>query len=99
MYFKAKKFETNDGAGARPVASAEEWLGRNISAKRRLWERLNPRHRRLLHLLAQALAAQQDKSAPERPARNRLLAALDELERLATRIERLLGELRGPPRR
>jgi hypothetical protein len=31
---------------ARPVESGEQWLGRNATGKRRLWERLNPRHRK-----------------------------------------------------
>src|SRR6202158_4938232 len=30
----------------RPAGTGEEWLGRNRSSKRRLWERLNPRSRR-----------------------------------------------------
>jgi len=27
----------------RPAGTGEEWLGRNRSSKRQLWERLNPR--------------------------------------------------------
>jgi len=78
-------------SSTRPVASAEEWLGRNRDDKRRLWERLNPRHRKLLRVLATALALRQDKAHLSEPVRARLLAALDELERLAARIEQLLS--------
>lgn len=73
-----------------PTASGEEWLGRNRGEKRRLWERLNPRHRKLLRVLATALALRQDKAHRPEPVRARLLAALDELERLAARVEQLL---------
>ncbi len=41
-------------AAGRPEISGEQWLGRNASDKRRLWERLNPRHRRMLRLVARA---------------------------------------------
>jgi len=80
----------------RPVASGEEWLGRNRGEKRRLWERLNPRHRKLLRVLATALALRQDKAHLAEPARARLLAAFDELERLAARIEQLLTLRKQP---
>lgn len=83
-------------AKSTPVQSAEEWLGRNRDEKRRLWERLNPRHRKLLRVLATALALRQDKAHLPEPARARLLAALDELERLATRIERVLTLRKQP---
>jgi len=73
----------------QPTASGEEWLGRNAPEKRRLWERLNPRHRKLLRVLATALALRQDKAHLPEPVRARLLAALNELERLAARIEQL----------
>ncbi len=76
---------------ARPLASGEQWLGRNASAKRRLWERLNPRHRKQLLLLARALALRQSQARLPEPVRAKLLAALDELERLAARIEKLLA--------
>lgn len=74
----------------QPTTSGEEWLGRNRGEKRRLWERLNPRHRKLLRVLATALALRQNKAHLPEPVRGRLLAALDELERLAARIEQLL---------
>ena len=76
----------------RTVASGEEWLGRNRSEARRLWERLNPRHRRLLRVLGQALALRQTKATLPDAMRAKLLAALDELERLAARIETLLAQ-------
>ena len=74
-----------------PVASGEQWLGRNANAGRRLWERLNPPHRRLLRLLARALVLRQEKARLPEAARAKLLTALDELDRLAARIERLLA--------
>jgi len=73
---------------SQPTRSAEQWLG--IGDRRRLWERLNPRHRRLLRVLAHALVLAQDKARLPEPARMRLLAALDELERVARRLEHLL---------
>jgi len=86
-------------AAGRPEASAEQWLGRNASSKRRLWERLNPRHRKTLRLLAQAFAMRQSQARlPDEP-RAKLLAALEELERLTARIEKLLASIatRTPP--
>jgi hypothetical protein len=72
----------------QPTRSAEQWLG--IGDRRRLWERLNPRHRRLLRVLAHALVLAQDKARLPELARMRLLAALDELERVARRLEQFL---------
>jgi hypothetical protein len=85
----------------RPVASAEQWLGRNVTSGRRLWERLNPRHRRHLLVLARALVLHQEKARLPEAARTRLLAALDELERLVARIEKLLVAvaIQTPPER
>ena len=82
--------EPNEG---KPVASAEQWLGRNTSDRRKLWERLNPRHRRLLRLLARALVLRQGKARLPEAERSRLAAALDEVERLARRIEQILATL------
>jgi hypothetical protein len=76
----------------QPTASGEEWLGRNAPKKRRLWEQLNPRHRKLLRVLATALALRQSKAHLPEPVRARLLAALDDLEHLATHVERLLNQ-------
>jgi hypothetical protein len=83
----------------RPAASGEAWLGRNRSDRRRLWERLNPRHRKELRLLAEALAAQQSHARLPEPARSRLDAAIQELERLVRRIAAILSEVarRAPP--
>jgi hypothetical protein len=80
-------------ATGRPSATGEEWLGRNRTEKRRLWERLNPPHRRLLRLLAEALALQQNHGRLSDPDRARLSAALAELDRLASRLSSLLREL------
>ena len=43
----------------RPAGTGEEWLGRNRSSKRRLWERLNPLSRKQIRVIAEALALQQ----------------------------------------
>src|SRR5208337_4522735 len=83
----------------RSVESAESWLGRNRSSKRRLWERLNPRHRKELRMLAEALALQQNHARLPDPLRARLDTALAELERLVRRIAAILAEVarRTPP--
>src|SRR5208283_2586573 len=83
----------------RAVESAESWLGRNRSSKRRLWERLNPRHRKELRMLAEALALQQNHARLPDPLRARLDAALAELDRLVRRIAAILAEVarRTPP--
>jgi hypothetical protein len=83
----------------RSVESAEAWLGRNRSNKRRLWERLNPRHRKELRMLAEALALQQNHARLPEPVRVRLDATLAELERLVRRIAAILAEVarRTPP--
>jgi hypothetical protein len=75
----------------RPVASGEQWLGRNAGEKRRLWERLNPRHRKSLLMLARALALRQSSARLPEPFRATLLALLEELDRLAARVEKLLA--------
>ena len=77
----------------RPAASAEDWLGRNRSEKRRLWERLNPRHRRLLRILAEALALHQSQGRLSDADRARLSSALAELDRLSARLHALLRQL------
>ena len=83
-------------ADGRPVASGDEWLGRNSSARRRLWEQLNPRHRLELRLLARALALRQSKGRIPENIRQKLLAALEELDHLARRIEHILATLTKP---
>ena len=75
----------------RPELSGEAWLGRNASEKRRLWERLNPRHRRTLRMLGRAMALRQSQAQLPEAVRLALAAALDEIERLAARIERLVA--------
>jgi hypothetical protein len=84
----------------RPAGTGEEWLGRNRSAKRRLWERLNPRHRKELRIIAEALAMQQTHANLPEPLRARLSESIEQVERLARRIEALLAEVtrRTPPR-
>jgi len=84
----------------RPAGTGEQWLGRNRSAKRRLWERLNPRHRKELLVIAEALAMQQTHANLPEPLRARLSESIEQLERLARRMEALLAEVtrRTPPR-
>jgi septal ring factor EnvC (AmiA/AmiB activator) len=84
----------------RPEATGEGWLGRDRGEKRRLWERLNPRHRKQLRVLAEALALRQNAGRLPEPLSARLSAAIEELERVAARIGALLQELarRTPPR-
>ncbi len=84
----------------RPAGTGEEWLGRNRSAKRRLWERLNPRHKKELRVIAEALAMQQTHANLPEPLRARLSESIEQVERLARRIGALLAEVtrRTPPR-
>jgi len=83
----------------RPARTGEEWLGRNRSSKRRLWERLNPLSRKQIRIVAEALALQQTHAQLADPLRARLSAALQELDRLVSRIRALLVEVarRTPP--
>jgi hypothetical protein len=102
MLFQIRKQNTAPPAepeAGRPAGSGEEWLGRNRSSKRRLWERLNPRSRKQIRVLAEALALQQTHAQLPEPQRARLSAAVGELERLAGRIRALLQEVarRTPP--
>jgi hypothetical protein len=85
--------------GGRPAGTGEEWLGRNRSAKRRLWERLNPRSRKQMRVIAEALAMQQTHASLPEPVRARLSAAMEELDRVVRRIDALLAEMarRAPP--
>ncbi len=84
----------------RPAGTGEEWLGRNRSAKRRLWERLNPRHRKDLRLIAEALALQQMHANLPEPLRAQLSETIEQLERAVRRIAAVLAEVtrRTPPR-
>jgi hypothetical protein len=83
----------------RPAGTGEEWLGRNRSSKRQLWERLNPLSRKQIRVIAKALALQQTHAQLPEPLRARLSAVHGELERLVNRISRLLTEVarRTPP--
>ena len=110
MLFRTRKPNTTAGTTAagnstepeagRPAGTGEEWLGRNRSAKRRLWERLNPRHRKELRVIAEALAMQQTHANLPEPLRARLSESIEQVERLARRIGALLAEVtrRTPPR-
>ena len=83
----------------RPAGTGEEWLGRNRSSKRQLWERLNPRSRKQIRVMAEALALQQTHAQLPEPLRARLSAAVSELERHLARIRALLLEVaRRTPR-
>src|SRR5437773_12420296 len=83
----------------RPAGTGEEWLGRNRSSKRRLWERLNPISRKQIRVIAEALALQQTHAQLPEPLRARLSAAGSEGERLASRVRARLGggARRAPP--
>ena len=96
MIHAESKPPSPEPAEGRPVASGDEWLGKNAGTRRRLWERLNPRHRRELRLLARALAMSQTKEHIPPSIRQQLLAAVDEFGRLSRRIEQLLVLLTKP---
>src|SRR5258706_11206216 len=95
MNFMIRKKKQNPAAVAepeagRPAGTGEEWLGRNRSSKRRLWERLNPRSRGQIRLIAEALALHQTHGQLPEPLRAPLSATIRE-------IERLVGRGKGPP--
>jgi len=94
-----KNEQAPEPQAGRPAESGEGWLGHNRSGKRQLWGRLNPRHRKELRLLAEALALQQNHARLPEAARGRLDAALAELDRVIRRITGILAELarRTPP--
>jgi len=104
MLFRIKKpnaaAHSAEPEAGRPAGTGEQWLGRNRSAKRRLWERLNPRHRKELLVIAEALAMQQTHGNLPEPLRARLSESIEQLERLARRMGALLAEVtrRTPPR-
>ena len=77
------------------MASGEQWLGRNAGGRRRMWERLNPRHRKTLLMLARALALRQSQARLPEQAQAKLHAIVDEIERLASRTEKFLAAIRG----
>lgn len=83
----------------RPAETGEEWLGRNRSTKRRLWERLNPLSRKQVRMVAEALALHQTHASLPEPLRTRLNTTIDELYRVIGRIGALLAEVaRRTPR-
>ncbi len=82
-------------AEGRPVASGEQWLGRNADGRRRTWERLNPRNRKALLVLARALALRQSQARLPEQVQATLHAIVEEIERLASRVEKLLAAIRG----
>ncbi|HWQ03627.1 MAG TPA: hypothetical protein VNL38_04025 [Candidatus Nitrosotenuis sp.] len=82
-----------ENAAAQPVNSGEQWLGRNASDKRRLWEQLNPRHRKQLQLLARAQVLHQQQGRLTEGERARLSRLLNEIELQIARLETLLGNL------
>jgi hypothetical protein len=83
----------------RPAGTGEQWLGHNRSAKRRLWERLNPRSRKQIRIIAEALALQQTHARLPEPMRARLSATIEELERVVRGIGAVLAEIarKTPP--
>jgi hypothetical protein len=103
MLFQTRKQNSTPVAepvSGRPAGTGEEWLGRNRSSKRRLWERLNPLSRKQIRVIAEALALQQTHAQLPDSVRARLSAAAGEVERLAGRLRTLLAEVarRTPPR-
>jgi hypothetical protein len=82
-------------AEGQPVASGEQWLGRNADGRRRTWERLNPRHRKTLLVLARALALRQSQARLPEQAQAKLHTIVEEMERLASRVEKLLVAIRS----
>src|SRR6266404_4806938 len=84
----------------RPAGSGEEWLGRNLSSQRRLWERLNARSRGQIRMVGRRLALQRTHSKLTEPLRARLSATIGEIERLVHPTWALLAEVarRTPPR-
>jgi hypothetical protein len=94
------KAEVGEPETGRPAGTGEAWLGRNRSGKRQLWERLNPRSRKQVHVVAKALALQQTHAQLPEPLRAKLSGAIEELNRVIGRMEALLAEVarRTPPR-
>ena len=91
----SKTTQAREPQTSRPSESGESWLGHNRSEKRRLWERLNPPHRKEVRVLAEALALQQVHAHLPESARLRLDAAISDLGRLTRRIESILAEVAG----
>ncbi len=87
-------------AAGRPAGTGEDWLGRRRSEKRKLWEKLNPRHRKQMRLLAETLALEQTRVRLPEKFQVRVASLFGELERLAARAAKLLAEVarQTPPR-
>src|SRR5260370_36847531 len=51
----------------RPAGSGEEWLGRNRSSKRRLWDRLNPLSRKQILAISGSVALIQTQTHRPKP--------------------------------
>lgn len=94
---KPKNTPVAEPDAGRPAGSGEEWIGRNRSSKRRLWERLNPLSRKQIRVIAEALALQQTHAQLPEPLRARLSTTLQELDRLVTRIRALVEVARRTP--
>jgi hypothetical protein len=86
-------------ADGRAAGGAEEWLGRNRGEKQRLWERLNPRHRKALRQLGEALAARQNHAKLDDATRGKLSQLLADVEHLAARAAMILAEVARRTRR
>jgi len=99
MIYKTTIAPQTEPQNGRPTETASAWLGHNRTEKRKLWEKLNPRHRKELRLLAEALALQQVNARLPEATRTKLNAALAELERVIRRIAGILAEVarRTPP--
>lgn len=99
--FKPRTFAAPpEPESGRPASTGESWLGRNCSAKRRLWQRLNPLSRKQVRVVAEALALQQTHARLPETLRVQLTSAMGDLDRLIRRIAVLLAEVarRTPPR-
>ncbi len=81
-------------AEGQPVASGEQWLGRNTDGRRRTWDRLNPRHRKALLVLARALVLRQLQARLPEQVQAKLHAIVEDMERLAGRVEKFLAAIR-----
>jgi hypothetical protein len=97
--FKPNTAKLAPEGAARPVTSAEQWLGRNASEKRRLWERLNPRHRKQLQLVARALVMRQTRGRLPEELRLRLTALLERFDQLTACLEPLVDAALQKPGR
>jgi type II secretory pathway component PulM len=77
----------------RPAGAGEQWLEQTRNRELQFWERLNPRSRGIVRIIAVALALQQTHAQLPEPLRARLSAAISEIDRLATRMRALMAEV------